>query len=415
MKYQALRGTKDILPEEIPVWQYVERTINEIFQNFGFDEIRTPVFEQTELFTRSIGNSTDIVSKEMYTFSDKKGRSLTLRPEATAGVVRSAIENDLLTTGKEVRLYYIGPMFRYERPQAGRFRQFQQAGVEIFGSASALSDADVILSGVALFKKLGLRSLEINLNSVGCKTCRPSYEKKLKGYLKNNLNSLCEDCKNRFNENILRVLDCKVEGCREVISKAPSIRGSLCTSCATHLDTVADFIKEQGIDISFNEKLVRGLDYYTSTVFEIISKDLGSQNALCGGGRYDNLVHELGGKETPAVGMALGVERVIAVMQAQKIKIPEQNGLFIFIASVGKEAEKMALNLANILRDKGLRAETDVTGSSLKSQFKTADRKKARFVLVIGNDEISKNVYKLRNMQNGEEKEISLDEIKGLA
>lgn len=414
MKYQALRGTKDVLPGETQVWQYVENAVHNTFKCFGFDEIRTPIFEQTELFTRSIGDATDIVSKEMYTFPDKKGRSLTLRPEATAGVVRAALENELLIPGKETRFYYIGPMFRYERPQAGRFRQFYQAGVEIFGSSSPYSDADVILAGIELFKKLGIKLLETGINSVGCTACRPGYEKKLKSHLKENLNDLCGDCKTRFEGNILRIFDCKEEACKKIVSKAPVIREMLCDDCSSHLMAVHTLLKDNGVGVYFNEKLVRGLDYYTKTVFEIVSKDLGAQNAICGGGRYDKLVEDLGGKETPAVGMAIGLERLISVMDAQKVIPDLKEKPFIFIAALGEKAKQEALSIALALRNKGRRVEFETGDSSLKAQLKSADKKGARSAVIIGDNEILIKKYKLRDMQTGEEKEISPEEIREL-
>ncbi len=411
MKYQSLRGTHDILPDETPVWQYVEKKIHEKFRSCGFFEIRTPAIEQTELFTRSIGGSTDIVSKEMYAFEDKGGRSITLRPEATASVVRAAIEHSLAAKDKISKLYYIGPMFRYERPQAGRFRQFYQAGVELIGSSSAFADAEVILAGVLLFNYLGLKALEVEINSVGCDKCRPGYEKKLKKHLKDNSSKLCSDCSERTDKNVLRVLDCKKEGCGEIISSAPSLKEMICEDCKAHFEQLADSLSSFGVKVSVNEKLVRGLDYYTKTTFEIVSKELGAQNAVCGGGRYDSLIEQLGGSNIPAVGMAIGLERLISVMEAQKLLPEPAKDLAVYIAAVGQEAQKKAFKLVFELRKSGVSAETDLFGKSLKSQLKTADNLGARYVLIMGEEEIKKGSFPLRDMRTGQQKEIKLEEL----
>ena len=411
MKYQSLRGTHDILPDQTPVWQYVEKKIHDKLQSCGFSEIRTPAIEQSELFTRSIGDLTDIVSKEMYTFEDKGGRSISLRPEATASVVRSAIEHNLAIKDKISKLYYIGPMFRYERPQAGRFRQFYQAGVELIGSSSAFADAEVVLAGVLLFNSLGLRSLEVEINSVGCEKCRPGYEKELKKYLKDNSSKLCSDCNERIGKNVLRVLDCKKEGCRSVISSAPSLKEMICEECKTHFEQLTESLGSFGVKVSVNEKLVRGLDYYTKTTFEIVSKELGAQNAVCGGGRYDTLIEQLGGSKIPAVGMAIGLERLISVMEAQKLLPEPEKNLALYIAAIGLEAQKKAFKQVFELRKSGVSAETDLLGKSLKSQLKAADNLGAKYVLIMGEEEIKKGVFPLRNMKTGDQKEIRLEEL----
>lgn len=411
MKYQSLRGTHDILPDETPAWQYVEKKIHEKFQSCGFSEIRTPAIEQTELFARSIGDQTDIVSKEMYTFEDKGGRSITLRPEATASVVRAAIEHNLIAGGKTAKLYYVGPMFRYERPQAGRFRQFYQAGIELFGPSSPLADAEVILAGVLLFSSLGLKSLQAEINSVGCDDCRPAYEKELKKYLKDNSSDLCGDCRERAEKNTLRVLDCKKEGCRTLISKAPALKDMICGDCKAHFEKLLECLLSFGIKAHVNDKLVRGLDYYTKTTFEIVSGELGAQNAICGGGRYDKLVKQLGGSDTPAVGMAIGMERLISVMQAQKLLPDPENELTVFIAAIGDEAQKIAFAKMLELRRSGIDAEMDLSGKSLKSQLKSADNLGAKYVLIAGEEEIKKGSFLLRNMKTGGQKEIKIEEL----
>lgn len=411
MKYQSLRGTHDILPEETPAWQYIEKKIHEKFGSCGFCEIRTPAIEQTELFMRSIGDQTDIVSKEMYAFQDKGGRNIALRPEATASVVRAAIEHNLIAKDKISKLYYIGPMFRYERPQAGRFRQFYQAGIELFGTSSALADAEVVLAGIILFSSLGLKSLEVEINSVGCKKCRPEYEKELKKYLRDNASKLCTDCNERTEKNILRVLDCKNESCKKVISKAPSLGIMLCEECKSHFEEFSGSLSSFGITVSVNDKLVRGLDYYTKTTFEIISKELGAQNAVCGGGRYDDLIEELGGPATPAVGMAIGLERLLSVMTSQKLLPEPEKELDIYIAAIGNDAQKKALQQVFELRKSGVSAETDFSGKSLKSQLKAADGLGARYVLIIGEDEIKKGYFPLRDMRTAQQKEIKMEEL----
>ncbi len=411
MKYQSLRGTHDILPEETPAWQYIEKKIHEKFGSCGFCEIRTPAIEQTELFMRSIGDQTDIVSKEMYSFQDKGGRNIALRPEATASVVRAAIEHNLIAKDKISKLYYIGPMFRYERPQAGRFRQFYQAGIELFGTSSALADAEVVLAGIILFNSLGLRSLEVEINSVGCKKCRPAYEEELKKYLAANSSKLCADCNERKEKNILRVLDCKNESCKKVIFKAPSLEAMLCEECKSHFEEFSGSLSSFGVTVSVNDKLVRGLDYYTKTTFEIISKELGAQNAVCGGGRYDDLIEELGGPATPAVGMAIGLERLLFVMASQKLLPEPGKELDIYIAAIGHDAQKKALQQVFELRKSGISAETDLSGKSLKSQLKTADGLGARYVLIIGEDEMKKGSFSLRNMKTAQQKEIRMEEL----
>lgn len=407
MKYSVPRGTKDILPEEAKIWQLLEQTCRDVFALYNYSELRTPIFEQTELFTRSIGESTDIVGKEMYEFKDRKGRSLTLRPEATAPVVRAALENNLIGPDKLTKLYYIGPMFRYERPQAGRQRQFHQAGVEVFGSSDPLIDIEVIKLNVDLFKALGLTGLVVNINTVGCKECRPDYIKNLKKYFKDKAPKMCNDCQERLGKNALRVLDCKNKQCQDYIAQAPVLFDAVCSDCKEHFNNVNSGLKLQGISPVLNQRLVRGLDYYNETTFEIVWEGLGSQNAVSGGGRYDSLVAEFGGKSTPAVGFAIGLERLITVLKTQNSQPTTCNSVELFIATLGAEAKQEGFKLISAARAKGVSADMDYQGKSLKAQMKAADRLGAKYVYIIGEDELAKKCAILKKMESGDQKEVS--------
>lgn len=411
MKYSIPRGTKDILPNVSPIWQKLEAVCHLVFQANNYLEIRTPVFEKTELFTRSIGNTTDIVKKEMYEFKDRKGRSLCLRPEETAPVVRAGLENGLIRPDQVTKLYYIGPMFRYERPQAGRQRQFHQAGVEAFGSADPLVDVEVILMNVQLFEALGLLDLEVNINSVGCPKCRPEFRKELKAYFKNNIKKMCEDCKERFDYNPLRILDCKEDKCQQFIDQAPASVDFLCSDCKTHFHEVIKMLDYQETQVVVNKRLVRGLDYYNKTTFEIVSKSLGAQNAVSGGGRYDNLVAELGGKPTPAVGFAIGIERVIEAMKQSQIAVAKFPKVRIFVAAMGEEARKLAFDLVVGYREKFITAEMDYLGKSLKAQLKLADKIGAEKVIILGEDELKKGYGILKDMRTSKQTEVKLDSL----
>jgi len=410
MKYSAPRGTKDILPEESQLWQFVEVACRETFELYNYKEIRTPVFESTELFSRSIGESTDIVKKEMYTFPDRKGRSLTLRPEETAPVVRAGIENNLISPDQLTKLYYLGPMFRYERPQAGRQRQFHQAGVEVFGSSDPQLDAEVIQMSVKLFEKLGLKELEVNINSVGDKKCQPVYREAIQRYFKENIKHMCEDCRQRFDQNPLRILDCKEAHCQPYIEKAPAAVDHLCPECKSHFEQLIGWLDKLMIRYRVNDRLVRGLDYYTRTAFEVISKQLGAQNAVCGGGRYDDLVEELGGKSTPAIGFAIGLERVVEIIKNHPIthySLP----ITLFIATLGDKAKETGFKLLADIRANGFSADMDYQGRSLKAQMKTADRIKAKYVFIIGDEELAKQSAMLKNMQTAGQQEIAFDKL----
>ena len=405
------KGTQDILPEDISKWYYVENIIKETLNKHGYKEIRTPLFEYTDLFVRGIGESTDIVTKEMFTFPDRKGRSLTLRPEGTAPVVRAYLENSMGRTSKVIKLFYLGPMFRCEKPQAGRFRQFNQFGIEIIGTKSPAADAEVIITVLDVYKKLGLRNLEILINSVGCKKCRAGYVQKLKKYLKNKKDFLCSECKERYDKNPLRVLDCKKDSCRRTIEEAPLITENLCQECKSHFAQVKTYLDDQKIIFHENPRLVRGLDYYTKTAFEIISGELGAQNAIGGGGRYDDLVEELGGKSTPAVGFAAGIERMIITINQQKVEWPAEKGLDVFVAKVDEKNKDTAFRLLQKMRNAGLSADMDYSEGSLKSQMRIANKIGVKFTIIVGEEELSKNMVILRNMQTKEQKEVKIDNL----
>ncbi|OGC21431.1 histidine--tRNA ligase [candidate division WOR-1 bacterium RIFOXYB2_FULL_42_35] len=411
MAYSAPRGTKDILPQEVALWQKLEETCRKVFSFYNYQEIRTPIFESTELFARSIGKTTDIVNKEMYEFKDRKGRSLTLRPEETAPVVRACLENNLIGTDKTTKVYYIGPMFRYERPQAGRQRQFHQAGVEVFGSADPMIDAEVIMMNVRLFEELGLKDLGVNINSVGCAKCRPDYLKKLKSFFKDNIKNMCEDCQNRFITNPLRILDCKQSKCQIYLDDAPHSVESLCQECGGSFDQVLDLLGDSGLKYNVNKRLVRGLDYYTKTTFEITSNQLGAQNAVSGGGRYDKLVEELGGKAIPAVGFAIGLERIIELINNQQLTINNDGAVKLYIAALGNEARKVGFDLINQARAGGISADMDYLGKSLKAQMKTADRVGAKYVYIIGEAELAKKSAVLKEMKTGEQIELEFSAL----
>ncbi len=411
MKYSRQRGTRDILPSEIRTWQFIEDKARSVFESYNYAEIRTPIFEATELFTRSIGESTDIVGKEMYTFVDKGERSITLRPEETAPVVRAAIENNLFGQNELVKLYYLGPMFRYERPQAGRMRQFYQAGVEVFGSSDPLIDVEVIDLGVRYFKEIGLKDLEVDVNSVGCAKCRPKYKEELKKYLQSKTSELCKTCKARIEKNTLRVLDCKDPGCQKVIEKAPWSGDFLCEECKPNFDAVLKLLGRFDIKYKINKRLVRGLDYYTRTTFEIISKSLGAQNAVCGGGRYDTLVEELGGKSTPAVGFAIGLDRLVMLFGDRDIGTSEEQGLQVYICALGEQAKLKAFEVLKNLRKMGVKADMDYQGRSLNSQLKTADKTGAKFAIIIGEDELKNGLAVIKSMKEKTQEKVKFEEI----
>lgn len=411
MKIQAPKGTRDILPSEIHKWQYVCNAFANHCDSFGYKEIRIPVFEHTELFQRGVGDTTDIVQKEMYTFYDKGGRSITLRPEGTAGVVRSYIENGMSSLSMPIKLYYDITAYRYENVQKGRYREFHQFGVEAFGAAGPEIDVEVISILYMFFEKLGLKQTGLNINSIGCPTCRSSYHKKLKEYFRPNLSNFCDDCKNRFEKNPLRIIDCKNEGCNRFVSGAPTLVDNLCDECRIHFSGLRSGLDNLGIKYSLDPNIVRGLDYYTKTVFEFVSENGGSQGTICGGGRYDGLVEECGGPPTPGIGFALGVERLLMELDSQGVEVAEPPTPDIYIAVLGQNALDFAQQLVYKLRGFGVRAETDLMGRSLKSQMKYADKKGFSFTIVVGDDEIEASKGVLKDMKTGDQKDVSLDSI----
>ena len=405
----SVRGFKDILPQETGIWQYVEGKAREIFVNFGFSEIRMPILEKTDLFRRSIGESTDIVEKEMYSFPDRGDEHITLRPEATASVIRAYIEHAFHATDPVAKLFTIGPMFRRERPQKGRYRQFHQINAELLGIDDPRIDAEMILMLMQFLKCLELKDLRLEINSLGCHECRPGFRSELTRFLKGKEDGLCGDCRRRLNVNPLRVFDCKVESCHVAIEHAPRLSGFLCPGCKDHFTDVMLFLKSFNIPFEINEKMVRGLDYYMRTTFEVVTQSLGAQNAVAGGGRYDGLVKDLGGPDIPGVGFAIGMERIISM-------IPLDDGKFnvfpdLYIAALGDEAQQVAFTLCNRLRLKGIRTEMDYGGKSLKSQMKRADKLKCCHTLIIGDQEIKENNAVVRDMRTGIQVMSGLDQI----
>ena len=410
MEIKAIRGFNDILPGEIGRWQFVEKTVREVFEGFGFSEIRIPVLERTELFARGIGEATDIVEKEMYTFTDRSGNSLTLRPEATASMARAYLEHQLHTFDPVAKLYFMGPMFRYERPQKGRYRQFHQIDAEVFGVHNPVVDAEVIIMLIQFLKKVGLEQLELQINSLGCRECRPQYREKLKSFLEKKSFQLCEDCQRRLQTNPLRIFDCKVDDCKQTILGAPQVTDYLCTACVNHFEGVKEYLSMAGLTYVLNPRMVRGLDYYTRTAFEVVSYGLGSQNAVTGGGRYDNLFQEIGGVDIPGIGFAVGMERLISLLPRDKglVRYPD-----LFIATLGEDTKREAYRLANQLHLEGLRAEFDYEGKSLKSQMRRADKLKASYTLILGGDEMKRGKAVLRNMADKSQEDIPMDDLAG--
>jgi histidyl-tRNA synthetase len=402
------RGTGDILPEEIEKWHYLEQLIAGICYEYGYAELRTPIFEHTELFYHGVGDTSDIVEKEMYTFTDRGERSLTLRPEGTAPVVRAFLENRLNTRSLPAKIYYVGPMFRYGRPQAGRLRQFHQFGVEVFGSGEPAIDAEVITLAMDFYERLGLKNLELHLNSVGCPRCRPAQKESIQAYLQAKWDQLCPTCQGRFNRNPLRILDCKSPVCQELIASMPSLSNCLCADCKDHLQEVQAYLDLAGVGYLLDPCLVRGLDYYTHTAFEIMVAGIGAQSSIGGGGRYDSLVSICGGPPTPGVGFGLGLERILLTMEAQGVVPPAAAADGIFIAALGGAARKQAFQILKELRQAGIRADQDYLGRSLKAQMKYADKFRASYTVILGETEISRGEAILRQMATGEQQVIDL-------
>lgn len=407
MKIRAVTGVKDILPEEIWKWRFIEEVSRKTIEEYGFAEIRVPLFEYTELFLRSIGQTSDIVEKEMYTFEDSKGVNISLRPEGTAGVVRACIEHNLISAQSMEKFYYMGAMFRHERPQKGRYRQFFQIGAEAFGSEGPQVDAEIISMLHLLMDRLGIRDTVIEINSLGCRACRPEYRKALKDFLGTKLDILCSDCLRRYEVNPLRVLDCKNPACKDASVNAPQGMTCLCSSCMTHFESVKGLLTELKVPFKINGRLVRGLDYYTRTTFEITTDKLGAQNAVAAGGRYDGLVEELGGPSIPGTGFALGMERMAALLPEE---MQRPNRIDIFLVPLGAEARRRALLMLHSLRTRGIRAESEYQERSLKSQMRQADKIGAAFAGILGENELARGVLVLRDMQSKVQTEIPLDQ-----
>ena len=411
MLIERPRGTKDILPDAVGNWRYAEEKVRDICKKYGFREIRTPLFEHTELFQRGIGDTTDVVEKEMYSFTDRGGRSVTLRPENTAAAVRAYLQNKLYADSQLTKLFYIGSMFRYDRPQAGRQREFHQFGVEALGVASPAVDAEVILLATRLLQSLGLKNLSLSINSVGCPKCRPVYRKALQDFLAPKLDGMCDNCKSRFDRNPLRLLDCKEEKCHQLNAGAPEIADCLCDECRDHFEKLKSYLTALGLKYELDPRLVRGLDYYTKTAFEIKYDNLGAQSAVCGGGRYDGLVEEIGGPATPAVGFAVGLERVLLVLEEQGLLPDSEEKLDVYMVSLGESAKQTAFALTDELRQAGLVVEADLAGRSMKAQMKSADKSGAHFAILIGEDEVASETVQFRDLKAGTQEPVARKDI----
>ena len=412
MLSKAPRGTKDITPKDVYKWHYVEKKFREICALYGYEEIRTPIFEHTEVFSRSVGDTTDVVQKEMYTFTDRGDRQLSLKPEGTAGVIRSFIENKMYADTQPTKLYYITPCFRYERPQAGRQRQFHQFGIEVLGSDGPSVDAEVISLAVQFFNEMGLNNLSVNINSVGCPTCREEYNRKLKEYLDQKVDVLCETCLERKDKNPMRVIDCKNPHCKENLQDIPFMIDHLCEDCKDHFDKLQTYLKEMDINYVVDKTIVRGLDYYKKTAFEIISNDIGSQSTVCGGGRYDGLVEMLGGpKGISGIGFGLGAERLLLTLENNNIEIENPKSTDIYIATIGDAAKTKSFKLIKDLRTNHISADNDHLDKSLKAQFKYSDKLNAKYTVVIGDDELANDTATLKNMKTSEQTTIKLSEL----
>lgn len=408
---KAIKGTQDTLPNDSYKVQFIEQTVLDIARGYGFKEIRTPVFEHTELFQRGVGDTTDVVQKEMYTFNDKGERSITLRPEGTAGVIRAFLEHGLFNEPLPQKMCYLTSCYRYEKPQAGRLREFHQFGVECVGTASPAADAEVISIAKDIFDFLEVRNINLEINSIGCPQCRKEYHKALKAYFEKYKGELCETCLGRLDRNPMRILDCKSPVCGEIAKNAPTVLEFLCDDCKDHFEKTKSYLDAMGIEYTVNPTIVRGLDYYTRTVFEFVSKEIGAQGTVCGGGRYDGLCQELGGNPTPALGFGMGIERLMLLLEAQNIPYPQPESCNIYIASMGDKASLKAAELVSQLRREGIHAEFDVVGRSVKAQMKFANKINAGFTMVLGETEIEEGKASLKNMATGENTEIQLDDF----
>lgn len=411
MLTNAPKGTKDILPGQVHKWHYVEGEFADICRKYGFKEIRTPMFEHTEVFARGIGDTTDVVQKEMYTFNDHAGRSITLKPEGTSGAVRAFIEHKQYAEVQPTKYYYNTDCFRYEKPQSGRLRHFHQFGIEVFGTPNMLADAEVIALGYDFLTGLGITEIELRINSVGCPECRRKHREALKAFLKPRYDELCNTCKDRFDRNPMRILDCKSENCKEIVKGAPRMLDYLCDDCRQAFDELKSNLTSMGIEYTVDPNIVRGLDYYTKTAFEFVTTKIGAQGTVCGGGRYDHLVEELGGPPIPGVGFGLGIERLIMLMEANNAYFPDENRVDVFVAVMGEAAKSFGIKLCRELRAKGIVAEMDTLARNIKGQFKYADRLNAKYTLVIGEDELSKGVVSLKDMARSMQREIKIEDI----
>jgi len=412
MAIQRPKGTQDIIPGTVEKWHFIEDQIRKICAEYGYQEIRTPIFEATELFQRGVGETTDIVNKEMYTFLDKGQRSITLRPEMTASVCRAYVENKLYTLPQPVKMYYLGPMFRYENTQAGRFRQFHQFGAEVLGGDDPLADAEIIHLIWEFYRRIGLEDLEVHINSVGCPVCRADHREKLSSFLADKKTELCPDCQNRFERNPMRILDCKNRECQKLTANAPTTLDTLCPSCKEHFAKVQQYLKVSEIKYRINPKMVRGLDYYQKTAFEVMAEGIGAQNAICGGGRYDGLVEEIGGPSTPGIGFAMGMERILAVLEKQHAQFEEDEQPKVVVAALGDMAREKGFKLVSEFRQDGIRALMDLMGRGLKNQMKYADRVRARYVVIMGEDEIARKKVIIRDMKLGDQTEVEMEAIR---
>lgn len=410
---QALKGTHDILPEEVYKWDYMEGVIRDVCARYGYKEIRTPIIEATELFQRGIGDTTDVVTKEMYTFTDRGNRSVTLRPENTASAVRAYLEHKMYGDQQVHKMFYIGSMFRYDRPQAGRYREFHQFGLEVLGASSPLADAEVIAMACEIFHRLGLKDLDLHLNSIGDKNCRPAYRQKLIEFFEGKKDQLCDDCRERLYKNPLRILDCKEEGCKKASIGAPEITDYLCDDCYKKFEAVKHYLDGLGISYTVDPRLVRGLDYYTNTAFEIQYPPLGAQSAVCGGGRYDGLVEEIGGPSTPGIGFAIGLERLLLALEMQNLIPAPKAQKRVYIAALGEDAVAEGFKIQEELRGLGVLTDMDLQGRSLKGQMKQAGKLDSQFTVIIGSNELEKGAAAVKNMADGTQKDIPFAEVAG--
>lgn len=407
---KKIKGTEDVLPKESYRWQFVENVMREEARSFGFKEIRTPVFEHTELFARGVGQATDVVQKEMYTFDTKGGESVTLRPEGTAGAARAVLEHALENEGLPIKASYFVSCYRYEKPQAGRLREFHQFGLEVYGTQSPVADAELICAAQSIFERLQIEQLRLEINSIGCPQCRAKYHEALKAYFEGYKDELCDTCLSRLEKNPMRILDCKSPICSKIAEGAPKITDYLCEECEEHFKAVQRYLDSAGVKYTVNPTIVRGLDYYTKTVFEFVTDCIGAQGTVCGGGRYDGLIEELGGKHMPSLGFAMGMERLLMVMDKQGIKIPDFDECKLYIATMGEGAKEKAFELAGVLRQCGMIIETDIVGRGLRAQMKYADKIGAKYSMVLGDNELEQNKAVVKNMSTGKQTEVSLDD-----